>query len=49
MKFTCPFLSSQQEAEAEYQRKLKEALDRPTIDRVHPMRIMGTALKKESR
>lgn len=38
-----------QEAEAEYQRKLKEALDRPTIDRVHPMRIMGTALKKESR
>lgn len=37
-----------QEAEAEYQRKLKEALDRPTIDKVHPMRIMGTALRSKS-
>lgn len=37
-----------QEAEAEYQRKLKEALERPTIDRVHPMRIMGTALRSKS-
>ncbi|KAL9988161.1 hypothetical protein ACROYT_G002569 [Oculina patagonica] len=38
-----------QEAEAEYQRKLKEALERPTIDKVHPMRIMGTALRSKSR
>lgn len=37
-----------QEAEAEYQRKLKEALDRPTIDKVHPLRIMGTALRSKS-
>lgn len=37
-----------QEAEAEYQRKLKEALERPTIDKVHPMRIMGTALRSKS-
>lgn len=37
-----------QEAEAEYQRKLKEALERPTTDRVHPMRIMGTALRNKS-
>ena len=37
-----------QEAEAEYQRKLKEALERPTIDRVHPMRIMGSALRPKS-
>ena len=37
-----------QEAEAEYQRKLKEALERPAIDRVHPMRIMGSALRAKS-
>lgn len=37
-----------QEAEAEYQRKLKEALERPTIDKVHPMRIMGTAIRSKS-
>lgn len=37
-----------QEAEAEYQRKLKEALERPTIDKVHPMRIVGTALRSSS-
>ncbi|KAJ7385297.1 Cilia- and flagella-associated protein 53 [Desmophyllum pertusum] len=37
-----------QDAEAEYQRKLKEALERPTIDKVHPMRIMGTALRSKS-
>lgn len=37
-----------QDAEAEYQRKLKEALERPIIDKVHPMRIMGTALRSKS-
>jgi len=38
------------EAEAEYQRKLKEALDRPQIDKVHPMRLMvtGTAARTKS-
>lgn len=37
-----------QDAEAEYQRKLKEALERQIIDKVHPMRIMGTALRSKS-